>query len=162
MRASDARICAEHPSMHPCMHVSTPYMRLCMHACCAFLIRAPVLDITDDARQWPAYYTPCCPVVLSWVAKLPTSPKARPLWATAFSTLRVKARYQRYRRGVAQLGSAPRSGRGGPEFESRHPDHTHVPNVPVHPPLFIPMPNLIEEAMPWAFLFVSRGTSHSD
>jgi two-component system KDP operon response regulator KdpE len=30
------------------------------------------------------------------------------------------------RRDVAQLGSAPRSGRGGPGFKSRHPDHGRV------------------------------------
>ena len=30
-------------------------------------------------------------------------------------------------RGVAQLGSAPALGAGGPRFESEHPDH------PIHP-----------------------------
>ena len=31
--------------------------------------------------------------------------------------------YNRYYRGVAQLASAPRLGRGGRRFESSHPDH---------------------------------------
>src|SRR5699024_12495428 len=32
-------------------------------------------------------------------------------------------------RDIAQLGSAPRSGRGGRGFESRYPDHTEVPHI---------------------------------
>lgn len=44
----------------------------------------------------------------------------------------VPGRYRQYlsgtqRRGVAQLGSAPRSGRGGRRFKSDRPDQTECP-----------------------------------
>src|SRR5271155_3133965 len=56
----------------------------------------------------------------------PAPTRALPVWMTRPSALagcRVGAiRCRGFRRGVAQLGSALRSGRRGRGFESRHPD----------------------------------------
>lgn len=49
-----------------------------------------------------------------------------------------------YLRGVAQLASAPRSGRGGRKFESSHPDIRRLPVTARHPPQDATLAQLVE------------------
>jgi hypothetical protein len=67
---------------------------------------------------------------------------AAPMPLSALASSRVGAiRCRGFKRGVAQLGSALRSGRRGRGFESRHPDHGLAIQKPsIWPMLMPPVP----------------------
>ena len=61
---------------------------------------------------------------------LPTEPGMGYRFIVPGTGRRPRLRYTATsKRDVAQLGSAPRSGRGGPGFKSRHPDRHRAPRL---------------------------------